>query len=225
MYRKENSASYMSKYALKVNGLTKVFGRRLIFRGIDMETAHPGIIGVSGANGSGKSTFVKIIAGLLAPTAGKAEHIIDGKPVEESALPDILGLASPYLVLYDEFTAEENIRIFSELRGGGVNEVRMKELFAYFGLEERKDDLLKTYSSGMKQRVKFIFALQHQPKLLILDEPVSNLDIAGKNQIYDMIKKYGENNLVMIASNEESDLELCSETIFLGDYKKEAEGK
>lgn len=190
-----------------------------------MDVNEPGIIGISGANGSGKSTFVKIIAGLLAPSEGRVEHLLTGKTVDESELPALLGLASPYLVLYDEFTAEENIRFFSEVRGGGVDEKRMEELFLYFGLEERKDELLKTYSSGMKQRVKFIFALQHQPDLLILDEPVSNLDIAGKNQIYDMIKKYAEERIVVIASNEESDLALCSKTIFLGDYKNKGDQK
>lgn len=215
----------MSNYSLSVSGLTKIFGRRLIFRGIDMEIAGPGIYGISGINGSGKSTFVKIIAGLLTPSKGMVEHKLGGKKAEDEELPGIIGLASPYLMLYDEFTAEENIDFFSKVRGGNFSSERMRNLFEYFGLTERKDDLLKTYSSGMKQRVKFIFALQHQPQLLILDEPVSNLDIAGKNQIYDMVREYAKNHVVVVASNEESDLALCSRVIYLGDYKNNGNGE
>lgn len=215
----------MSNYSLSVSGLTKVFGRRLIFRGIDLEITQPGIYGISGINGSGKSTFVKIIAGLLTPSKGTFEHRLDGKKAEDDALPGVIGLASPYLMLYDEFTAEENIDFFSKVRGGKFNHERMRNLFDYFGLTERKDDLLKTYSSGMKQRVKFIFALQHQPPLLILDEPVSNLDIAGKNQIYDMVRDYAKEQVVIVASNEESDLALCSKVIYLGDYKTNGNGE
>lgn len=214
----------MSNYSLSVNGLTKFFGRRLIFRGIDLEISQPGIYGISGINGSGKSTFVKIIAGLLTPSKGEVQHKLNGKKAEDEELPGVIGLASPYLMLYDEFTAEENIDFFSKVRGGKFNHERMRNLFDYFGLTERKDDLLKTYSSGMKQRVKFIFALQHQPSLLILDEPVSNLDIAGKNQIYDMVRDYAREHAVIIASNEESDLALCSQVIYLGDYKNNGNG-
>ena len=79
--------------------------------------------------------------------------------------------------------------------------------------------MLKTYSSGMKQRVKFIFALMHSPQLLILDEPTSNLDEEGKNSVYEIVKESGQNTIVLIASIEKSDLELCSEIILLEKFK------
>jgi heme exporter protein A len=80
-------------------------------------------------------------------------------------------------------------------------------------------DLLKGYSSGMKQRIKFIFALIHNPQLLIFDEPTSNLDIKGKDAVYKMIEEESKEKLIILGSNEESDLSLCQETIYVENYK------
>ena len=80
--------------------------------------------------------------------------------------------------------------------------------------------MVKTYSSGMKQRLKFVFALMHAPNLLIFDEPTSNLDDEGKEAVYEMIKEEGNRNIVVIASNEERDLLTCRNKIKLDVYKK-----
>jgi ABC-type multidrug transport system ATPase subunit len=72
----------------------------------------------------------------------------------------------------------------------------------------------------MKQRMKFIFALMHSPQLIILDEPTSNLDDEGKNSVYEIVREEGNKNIVIIASNEKNDLELCDETIFLENFKQ-----
>ena len=92
-------------------------------------------------------------------------------------------------------------------------------LLEQLNIVERKNDLVKAFSSGMKQRLKFIFALIHEPKLLVLDEPTSNLDDEGKNKVYELIQEEANNNAVIIASNEKSDLSLCSETIEIEKFK------
>lgn len=209
----------MSNFSVNAESLTKTFGKRQIFSGLDFNYDKNGIYGISGPNGSGKSTLVKIIAGLISPTRGKVKHLIDDKEIPAEKLHNHIGFVSPYLVLYEEFTAWENLDIFARIRNIPFDTGRIETLLKVFLLTERKDDLVKTYSSGMKQRIKFIFALMHSPQLLILDEPTSNLDEEGKDAVYKIVEEQGNNSIVLIASNERSDLELCSEKIVLQNYK------
>lgn len=209
----------MIDFSIKAESLSKTFGRRLIFSGLDFKFDKNGIYGISGPNGSGKSTLVKIIAGLLSPTKGKVRHILDGKDIPMEKMHNHIGFVSPYLVLYEEFTAWENLDLFAKIRNVQFDRKKIDYLLQVFLLLERKDDLVKTYSSGMKQRMKFIFAMMHSPKLLILDEPTSNLDDEGKASVYRIIREQGGNSIVLIASNERSDLELCSEKIVIQNYK------
>lgn len=209
----------MNKYTLTAENVTQTFGRRLIFKDINFSFSEGIIYGLTGSNGSGKSTLAKILCGIVSQTRGKIIHNYKGKKVEPEKLHEYLGFVSPYLVLYDEFTAEENLRIISKIRGNNFDEKRAEYLLNEFNLYDRKDDLLKTYSSGMKQRVKFMFALIHSPKLLILDEPTSNLDELGKGKTYELIRAVSSDTLTIIASNERSDLELCSDKINIEDFK------
>ncbi len=210
----------MTNYTVELNNLVKYFGRRLIFDGINFSFSSQHIYGISGPNGSGKSTLVKIIANLISPTRGKVIHKNNLKEIESFKLHNQIGFVSPYLFLYDEFTAEENLLHFSNIRGISFNKERSDFLLNELKLIDRKNDLIRGYSSGMKQRLKFIFALLHQPSLIILDEPTSNLDNPGKEKVYALIKKEAENNLVIIASNEDSDIALCSQVIELEKFKR-----
>lgn len=208
----------MSNYTLTLQDLTKSFGRRLIFKEINYEFKSGLVYGLAGKNGSGKSTLAKILSGIISPNSGKVIHKLNDKIIKPDNLHNHLGFVSPYLVLYDEFSAEENFIHFLKIRGMEVDNERIKNLLNDFGLYDRRNDILKTYSSGMKQRIKTIFALLHSPELLIFDEPTSNLDISGKEKIYETIKKQSENRLIIVASNEESDLNQCSEIIYIEKY-------
>jgi heme exporter protein A len=209
----------MTNYSLEASGINKSFGRRLIFNDLQFKFDKSGVYGISGPNGSGKSTLVKIIAGIIGASKGKIIHKLNDKEIAEENLHNHIGFVSPYLVLYEEFSTYENLKLFAEIRGVKFNQERVDNLLNKFLLFKRKDDLLKTYSSGMKQRVKFIFALMHSPQLLILDEPTSNLDDEGKNSVYELVKEEGQKNIVLIASNEKHDLELCGDIVYLEKYK------
>lgn len=209
----------MSNYSVEADSLKKVFGRRLIFNNINFKFENNGIYGISGPNGSGKSTLVRIIAGIISPSSGKIIHMCKGKTVIPELLHNHIGFVSPYLVLYDEFSAWENLTYFSEIRNVPFDSDKVNLLLERFLLFNRKDDFVKTYSSGMKQRLKFIFALMHSPQLLILDEPTSNLDAEGKEKVYSLLKLEAASSIVIVASNEESDLEICSSRIQLELYK------
>lgn len=209
----------MNSYSLEINNLSKNFGRRLIFRDINYTISNNTILGISGNNGSGKSTFMKIVAGVLSPNKGEIVHSINGIKLVNNELFNYIGFVSPYLVLYEEFSAEENLKIFSKIRGIKFNSEYSKELFEKLNLFNRRKEFVKNYSSGMKQRLKYIFALLHQPELLLLDEPTSNLDSEGKEAVYSIIEKFSEDKIVIIASNEEQDLKYCKELIKLENYK------
>ena len=209
-----------SNYILSLRNVTKIFGRRLIFENINFEFESRNIYGLAGPNGSGKSTLSKILTGLLSTTSGKIEHKFNDQVIDEDKLQNYIGFVSPYLVLYDEFSTIENLQHFCAVRGVAYNKERVDYLLNEFNIYDRRNDLLKVYSSGMKQRIKFIFAMLHSPKLLLFDEPTSNLDNTGKEKVYELTKKEAENNLVIIASNEDSDLALCNKIINISDFKR-----
>ncbi|AFN74858.1 ABC transporter-like protein [Melioribacter roseus P3M-2] len=209
----------MNSYSVILENLVKYFGRRLVFNGIDRRFDSGNIYGVAGPNGSGKSTIVKIIANLISPTKGKVIHLHGDKKINYEHLHNYIGFVSPYLFLYDEFTARENLLYFSKIRGIDYDEEYANFLLSELNIYKRKDDVIRGYSSGMKQRLKFIFALIHNPSLVILDEPTSNLDTPGKEKVYEIIDKNRNDKLFIIASNEESDLSLCGEIINLENFK------
>lgn len=210
----------MTDYNVTLENLVKYFGRRLVFNELNFSFEAGTIYGISGPNGSGKSTLVKIISNIISPTRGRVIHQSGGKIIESDNLHNYLGFVSPYLFLYDEFTAEENLVHFANIRGIKFDRERSGFLLNKLNLYERREDLVRGYSSGMKQRLKFIFALLHNPKLIILDEPTSNLDSEGKEKVYELISGGAKENLIIIASNEDSDLSLCGKVINIEEYKR-----
>lgn len=209
----------MSNFSLQAQSVSKFFGRRLIFKGIDFNWSENGVYGVSGPNGSGKSTIVKIIAGLISASEGKIIHKLNDEEIIPEKLHNHIGFVSPYLILYEEFSAWENLNIFAKIRSIEFNENKISELLDKLKILHRKDDLVKTYSSGMKQRLKFVFALMHSPELIIFDEPTSNLDDEGKETVYSLVKEESKNSVVVLASNEKTDLGYCNEILYLEKYK------
>jgi heme exporter protein A len=210
----------MNKYSLAATGLSKNFGRRVIFKDINFSYSNGNIYGISGRNGSGKSTLIKIIAGIISSTKGKVIHTAEGKEIISEKLHNNLGFVAPYLTLYDEFTAVENLENFAKIRGVAYDGEKINYLLNELAIYDRRNDYVKAYSSGMKQRLKFVFALQHSPGLIALDEPTSNLDNAGKEAVYNIVRKEAESSLVLIASNETSDLALCREVLNMEEFKK-----
>ena len=210
----------MTDFSLQAHSLQKSFGRRLVFCGITFNLNKPGVLGISGPNGSGKSTLIKILAGINSPTKGQVIHSDNGKEIISEKIHNYIGFVSPYLVLYNEFSAWENLNYFALIRNISFDKSKVESLLDQFLLLNRKDDLVKAYSSGMKQRLKFIFALMHSPAFIFLDEPTSNLDDEGKQTVYNLIKSESEKAIVIVASNEKNDLANCNEVLDLNYYKR-----
>jgi heme exporter protein A len=210
----------MNNFKIELKQVTKYFGRLLVFKDIDYSFASGAVNGITGRNGSGKSTLTKIISGLNSASKGKIEYRLNDLQIESENLFSHIGFVAPYLVLYGEFSAIENLQHFAKIRGIEFNHERAKFLLDEFNLYKRRNDLLKGFSSGMLQRMKFIFALQHEPEILFLDEPTSNLDSAGKDKVYEIIENSGKEKLVVVASNDQTDLDLCSNYLNVEQFKR-----
>lgn len=205
----------MNNIRISASGISKKFGRQRVFEGLDFDFSGCGVFGISGSNGSGKSTLSLIIAGVISPSSGSISREIGGREIDNDSMPAHLGFASPYLVLYEELSPIENLKYFSLISGRPADMQRAEELFSTLNIYERRNDEIKKFSSGMKQRVKLVMSLACRPSLLILDEPASNLDSEGKTKVHKIIEHYSESIQVIVASNEQADLELCKSTINL----------
>jgi heme exporter protein A len=194
--------------SLRVENISKKFNNRKIFEKVSFELSGGSSIAITGKNGSGKSTLVKIIAGLLGKTSGTITFTLNDDTIKPDLAYKQIGFVSPYLNLYDEFTGYENLKICSSIRGTGKEGIN--DVLKRVGLHERRNDLLKIYSSGMKQRLKLAFGILHNPCLLILDEPTSNLDAEGVKIVDDIAEEYKKDRMLIIATNDEHEKELCA---------------
>ncbi len=194
------------KYIIKANSLSKRFGRQRLFKEINFRVETGGSLAVTGPNGSGKSTLVQILAGLQAPTKGKVEFRQNDRVLEKYSLNAHYGFISPLINPYDELTGIENIRFSLK---GAPDEEKIKSLLEDFKLFEQRNRIVRHYSSGMKQRLKFIISVINDPPVLFLDEPGTNLDREGKETIYSYIKNIRKDKLIVMATNEKEEVRLC----------------
>jgi heme exporter protein A len=213
----EGVCNPMNRIFMTATDIAKDFNRRPIFRDISFSLSSPSSLAITGKNGAGKSTLSKILAGLIGSTRGSITYTLNDKQVGIEEFKHYIGFVSPYLNLYDEFTALENLQLLSRIRATTQqNEVRMKELLSLVNLWQRRDDLVGTFSSGMKQRLKYAFALLHNPMVLILDEPTTNLDEDGIEFVQHMVKKQKEEGVLIVATNDKEEASWCAQEIHVG---------
>jgi heme exporter protein A len=214
----------MSEVRIKCTSLEKSFLNKVIFKNVTLDFNEGDSIAVTGRNGSGKSTLLKVLANLIKPNKGKVEIFDDGKEVITDKVHLYLGMIAPYINLYDELTAYENLEFFFDLkcRGDVFNDKkeRIKFLLDKINLYSRRNDEVKNYSSGMKQRVKLAFAIINDPKILLMDEPRTNLDVDGIDLVYKVAEEQIKNGILILATNEPEDTGLCKRIISIEDYKK-----
>ncbi len=192
---------------ITASGLRKTFNRRMIFDAVTFEAQTGDTVLICGRNGSGKSTLVKLLSRVLTPSAGTLSLTAEGKAVAEVDWPTHVGLVSPYVQLYDEFSARENLDLALSLRGAPPDAGRVNQLLEEVTLGHRADDAVRTYSSGMKQRIKLAFALIHGPGILFLDEPMTNLDAEGIALVRRVMRRQQERGVLVVATNDLTDVE------------------
>lgn len=195
------------------------FGRRVLFRSLAFSLDGGQSLAVTGANGSGKSTLLTIVAGLRRPVRGHVRLHEHGSAVPDEERPLRAGLVAPYLNVYDGFSARENLGFIARARRLPQTKQRIQAVLELVGLVDRADDPVAAYSSGMKQRVKFAAALLPEPPLLLLDEPMSNLDAAGRAMVDRVIAHQRERGgVLLLATNNREEAAWCDRELCVEDY-------
>jgi heme exporter protein A len=200
------------RLSIAVDGVTRRFNGREIFRPATFTVRAGEVVGITGRNGAGKSTLLKIMAGVLGPSRGRVAYEIDGRAVDGDRLRDAIGFAAPYLALFEEFSAEENLRIAARIRGIRLGSGDAAAMLERVGLPPARRDPIRAYSSGMKQRVKLCFATLHEPPVLLLDEPATNLDADGIADVAAIVEAQRARGCTVIATNDEADIARCDRT-------------
>lgn len=199
---------------LKAHNLEKRFGQKTVFSNLTIETDTP-VLGIAGINGSGKSTLLRCLAGLLKPSSGSVQWVIDGEQIKQTNLKNSLGYAAPYIQLYEELTVRENLEFIRNVRCLKSSN-SISNLLEPLGADQLLERHFGELSTGQQQRIKLAAAIIHDPDILLLDEPGSNLDEAGKKIILSLVERYKKRDrMVIIASNQQEELALCNEIIEL----------
>lgn len=178
----------------------KKYGSKWIFKNLDLSVDEGSLTGIVGKNGSGKSTLLLILSGYLSPSAGKLQWFINGSPVARDYLFRHTSIAAPYMELPEEFTFMELLRFHKRFKpfAGGLSE---EDIIGLSALEDSLSKPVVQFSSGMKQRLRLLLAILSQSELLLLDEPCSNLDIAGIAWYQDLLQSHQSHRSIIIASN------------------------
>ena len=193
--------------SLQVNNLTKYFGQRKVFKDLSFIVEDNSCLVVIGKNGSGKTTLLKILAGLYSPNEGEIKYNLGGKTIKKDQTKKFLSLVAPDLNLYDELTALENLKFLSKIQSLSFGEDDLLKKIHDAGLKSRENDLVGSFSSGMKQKLKYVFALLNQPKFLLLDEPSSNLDEDGIAYLERRISEQKKRGILILATNNKKETE------------------
>ena len=196
--------------AIKVESLKKNFGERKVITSLNLELRQGESVAITGPNGSGKTTLLKLLLSLLRPSSGKITYYDNDRVLSREELRHRISFVSPYLSLYDQLSAEENLQFFTAVRGGNITGKEIDSQLLRVGLEGRGMDLVSDYSTGMKQRLKYAVALSNKPDFLLIDEPSSGLDDSGKAMMTGLIEEQRSGSIIIIATNEKEEYSLAS---------------
>lgn len=207
------------KASLEVRGLCKRYSRRRVVEDLHLHALSGDVVGLVGANGSGKSTVIKMIAGLVRPDSGSVQLRLDDTDVDHQKIHEQCGLVAPYLELYDEFSPCELLDLHAELHGTAPDPARSGELLEMLGLGSVTSRSVRSFSSGMRQRVAIALALSLRPPLLLLDEPGVTLDDAGRSALAAGIAQARQDgSVIILATNDERERSLCDRVVSMTDY-------
>jgi len=198
---------------LSFENLRRRFGRLSVLEGVSGKVAPGDLLLVTGPNGSGKSTLLRCLAGLLSPDKGTIEYREDDNVLDTNERRRRAGYVAPDLALYSELTVAENVEFFARLRRTGPE--RGLDVLRRLGLPT--DRMAGALSSGMRQRLRWGWALLHRPRLLLLDEPFQNLDAPGETATRELLYDHlDQGGLAVVASPSTLEIERVTCRIDLG---------
>ncbi len=203
---------------IKLSGVGKRYNREWIFRNVDFTFISGNKYAVTGSNGSGKSTLLQVIAGSMMNNEGVIEYfnLESKKNIPSDEFYNNIAVVAPYLELIEEMTAIEMIqfhRTFKQFLNSD------EEILKTISLYEARNKQIRYYSSGMKQRLKLGLSFFCNTKILLLDEPCTNLDVSGIELYLSLIQHHTNHKLVIVCSNDKTEYDFCKEVIAIDKYK------
>jgi ABC-type multidrug transport system ATPase subunit len=205
--------------SVQIDSLGKKFGSEWIFRNLFFHINAGDKIVVLGGNGSGKSTLLQVLSGFVTPNEGSIAYSLNSIPVEQDKLKDKISFASPYLQLVEDFTLHEMVEhaaVFKPFK----NKLTSKEIITLIELDHARNKFIRQLSSGMKQRLKLGLAILADTPLLLLDEPVSNLDKDAIAWYKTILQQNSADRTIVVCSNNiEDEYFLCTASLNVMDFK------
>ncbi|MEX0900314.1 MAG: ABC transporter ATP-binding protein [Gammaproteobacteria bacterium] len=212
---------------MQARGLTRRFGALTAVDGIDLDVMAAQIYGFLGPNGSGKSTTIRMLCGLLLPSAGTVEVLGYTVPGDAERVKREIGYMTQKFSLYEDLTVTENLRFLAEVHALPRRDVRMRiaEALATYHLEAQAQQYAGTLSGGQKQRLALAGATLHRPRLLILDEPTSAVDPQSRRDFWDVLfDLVGAGTTVLVSTHYMDEAERCHRLAILDRGRLVAEG-
>lgn len=182
----------------------KKFHDKWVFRKLSHRLQASGRYAIVGPNGSGKSTLLQIMAGFISPSKGEITWKKQDKEIAAEKLYPEIAMAAPYMEVIEEYSLDELLRFHARFKNF-PSMLNSNELVHVSGLESSRSRAVKYYSSGMKQRVRLSLAILTDSPLLLLDEPCTNLDQAGRRWYRRLLDEYCSNKTIVVASNHQSE--------------------
>jgi ABC-2 type transport system ATP-binding protein len=214
--------------AIVVRGLTKVFGAKPAVDRLSFRVARGRFFGFLGPNGAGKSTTIRMLTGMLRPTAGEAA--IEGLSVEREplAVKAIIGVLPEELPLYERLTGEEYLQFAGRMYGLSRAETRrrVEELLEFLSLTEERAKMIVDYSQGMRKKTALAAALIHNPRVLFLDEPLNGIDPISGRVVTDLLRRLAAKGVTLFFTSHVLDVveRLCDEVAIIDRGRLVAQG-
>ncbi|MBS1737422.1 MAG: ATP-binding cassette domain-containing protein [Bacteroidetes bacterium] len=203
---------------IKAAGLGKRFNRTWIFRNLNYQFSSGVFYAITGPNGSGKSTLLQILSGSRTYNEGNLKYFDSMGEINSEKIFHHVSFAAPYLELIEEMTLLEFLQFHQKMKGF-LSNLSTTEIISEIGLHRAANQEIRYFSSGMKQRVKLAQAIYSDTKLLLLDEPLTNLDDDGYSLYLTLINKYCNDRIVVISSNDKSEYAFCNEVLDIKLFK------
>ncbi len=194
-----------AQLAIQAQGVQKRYGHISALKGVDLTVTEGQIFGLIGANGAGKSTFIKLLVGAAKADKGSLQVLGFDPRRHKAALRQEIGYMPQAPALYEDLTAAENLRFFGRAHGMKNLNEQVETTLDFVELSQRADDPVNTLSGGMKQRVSLGCALVHQPSLLLLDEPTAGIDLRLRSAFWQHFKKLAAQGTTILVSTHQMD--------------------
>ncbi len=208
--------------AIQADHLTRRFGKFTAVDDVSFTINYGSIFGFLGANGAGKSTTIKMLCGILAPTSGTG--IVGGYDINKDTerIKTSIGYVSQRFSLYSDLTVTENLMFYGRIYGldGPALLSRVEEVLALTGLDQYQDKLAEILSGGWRQRLAIANAILHKPKIIFLDEPTAGIDPLSRRYIWDILYKLAHDGAaLLITTHYMEEAERCEKIAFISNAK------